>query len=135
MELKLFIGTVKESRTKGVCSMNLWCARKFMSLPIRVYTYGQGITHHRLVLLAILDFLDISDKPNVNLTVYTDNDRVVFEWEKEYSVDKEFCTSTHDLDLWEAIASRVRSQNIKLTIKGQSDALTGISRIERNKLG
>lgn len=135
MELKLFIGTVKESKTKGVCSMNLWCARKFMSLPIRAYTYEQGITHHRLVLLAIHDFLTISDKPNIELTVYTDNDRVVFEWEKEYSADGRFCSSTHDLDLWEAISKQVRTQNIKLTIKGQSDALTGISRIERNKLG
>ena len=135
MDLKLFVGTAKESKIKGVYSMNLWCAGKFLSLPVRAYTYEQGITHHRLVLFAIYDFLRINDKKHINLTVYTENESAVFEWENEYKKDGSFCTSTADRDLWEAIAASAKRNHISLTIKGQSNAQTGISKIEKDRIG
>lgn len=135
MEFKLFIGTAKESRIKGAYSMNLWCAGNFMNFPVQTYICEEGLTNHRLVLFALSGFLKLSNKPNINITVYTDNEEVAFEWENEYLADKCFCQSTADQDLWNEIAANVKKYGIRMHIKGKSNALTGISRIERNNLG
>ena len=128
MDIKLFIGTVIDGNTSGTYVITVYHNGNYLKLPAnKVVSRETKMTEHRLVLSAISDFLRINKQREIDITIHTRCEEVVFEWTHEYKEDGAFSRQTKDLDIWKNICDAISGSDIKLSFKGGESALTGIA--------
>ena len=116
--LFLFIGVSRISDTKYLYSLNLFSEDENIELPGKnVYVNNN---EHYVVLTALNDFFHMLNdkKTKIKIVCCCNNNEAVFEWEKEYKVDKKFADSTKDKNLWQEIVKQIENSNIELILKG-----------------
>ena len=129
MQLRVFIGTY---RTKGKSCYALTIHKDKECMQMEPKIYPVSYSKHKLTLLGLENFLiDLSKlKGEWEITFYSYDDAVAFEWNKEYLTDKSFVSSTEDQDIWKRIIKITENNKISLSIYGEDNILTKLNKNE-----
>ena len=130
--ISAFVGIARNNTTKGVYSISVYAGGNVKTFPPKFVYASNKVTDHLIILTALLDFLEgikESDLEDLNLTFYSNNDKVKEEWDS-FTESGTFPLKTADLNLWDDIRMTLRGN---LSIKGTGSILVKLNSIQDEK--
>ena len=130
--ISAFVGIARNNTTKGVYSISVYAGGSVKTFPPKFVYANNKVTDHLIILTALLDFLEgikESDLEGLNLTFYSNNDKVKEEWDS-FTKSGTFPLKTADLKLWDDIRMTLRGN---LSIKGTGSILVKLNSIQDEK--
>ena len=136
MKIRVFIGTTKLGKSKGICAIGVNNGKEHLQLPTQVLEHN-NIDEEYLIVSAILYFLKILKteiKSTTEVCFYVRNEIISFVWNNEYLTDGFFASGTKHQDIWNEIIKISNNSKIKVTIKSSDSPLVAMTKQEKKRI-
>lgn len=136
MKIRVFIGTTKLGKSKGICAIGVNNGKDHLQLPTQVLEHN-NIDEEYLIISAILYFLKILKaeiKSSTEVCFYVRNEIISFVWNNEYLTDGFFASGTKHQDIWDEIIKTSNNSKIKVTIKSSDSPLVAMTKQEKKRI-